>query len=132
MTKPVKVSEGVTKKVLKPGQESPCVSQGAVVTVAVTGKLTDKDQLYQGMRARKHFWSTKDYGMRPLTFTAGIGQIVQGLDEGIMTMCLMEKSRIKMDSSKGYGAAGAPMWKIPPNAKLTFETTILKIKEPTP
>ena len=45
-----------------------------------------------------------------------------------MTMCLGEKSRISMIGAKGYGASGFPAWGIPPNAGLTFELEIIKIK----
>lgn len=124
-----KVSEGVTKKVLQPGKDFPCVSKGSIITAAVTGKVTDK-KLAMLYSTRRHFWSTKDYGGRPFTFKAGVGQVVQGWDEGVMTMCLYERARINISSEKGYGEEGYLNWKIPPNAGLTFETTILDIKEP--
>jgi hypothetical protein len=73
------------------------------------------------------FWSTRDPGQQPFTFNAGVGQVIAGWDEGCMTMCLGEKSRINMIGSKGYGAGGFPAWKIPPNAGLTFELEILSI-----
>ena len=114
----IAVSQGVTKEVLQAGS-GPCVTKGSSVTVHCTGMLTE------GM---VKFWSTRDPGQQAFTFNAGVGQVIAGWDEGCMTMCLGEKSRINMVGSKGYGAGGFPAWKIPANAGLTFELEILSIK----
>lgn len=118
MSAPIQVSAGVTKTVLTPGTGAP-VTRGASVTVHCTGMLTD---------GLKKFWSTQDPGQRPFTFKAGVGQVIQGWDEGTMTMKLGEKSRIAMVGDKGYGPNGFPAWGIPANAGLTFELEVLSIE----
>jgi FKBP-type peptidyl-prolyl cis-trans isomerase 2 len=32
------------------------------------------------------FWSTKDPGQEPFSFTIGKGQVIKGWDEGVMSM----------------------------------------------
>ncbi|KAL5263555.1 hypothetical protein ACHWQZ_G008805 [Mnemiopsis leidyi] len=118
MSAPIKVSAGVEKTVITPGTGA-AVTRGATVTVHCTGMLT---------AGLKKFWSTHDPGQRAFTFKAGVGQVIQGWDEGTMTMCLGEKSRISMTGDKGYGSGGFPAWGIPPNAGLTFELEVISIQ----
>lgn len=69
---------GFEKKILKEGSGGfPTV--GKPVTVHCTGYGKDRD-------LNKKFWSTKDPGQQPFTFTIGKGQVIKGWDEGVMTM----------------------------------------------
>jgi peptidylprolyl isomerase len=34
------------------------------------------------------FWSTKDAGQQPFTFQIGVGSVIKGWDEGVMTMVI--------------------------------------------
>lgn len=63
---------------------------------------------------------------RPFTFTIGVGQVIRGWDEGVMTMSLGEKAKLNISSDYGYGSRGAG-GVIPPNADLVFEVELLKI-----
>ncbi len=63
---------------------------------------------------------------RPFTFTIGVGQVIQGWDEGVMQMSLGEKAILRITSDYGYGARGAG-GVIPPNADLVFEVELLQI-----
>jgi FK506-binding protein 1 len=63
---------------------------------------------------------------RPFTFTIGVGQVIQGWDEGVMQMSLGEKAKLHITSDYGYGARGAG-GVIPPNADLVFEVELLQI-----
>ena len=63
---------------------------------------------------------------RPFQFTIGIGQVIQGWDEGVTLMSLGEKATLKITSDYGYGARGAGNV-IPPNADLIFEVQLLAI-----
>ena len=63
---------------------------------------------------------------QPFTFTIGVGQVIKGWEEGIMTMFLGERAYLKCSPEYAYGARGHPPV-IPRAATLTFEVQLLKI-----
>jgi peptidylprolyl isomerase len=73
------------------------------------------------------FWSTKDPGQEPFTFTIGQGSVIKGWDEGVLTMKIGEISQITCTPDYAYGAGGFPAWGIMPNSTLMFEIEVLKI-----
>ncbi len=62
----------------------------------------------------------------PLNFTVGVGQVIRGWDEGLLTMSKGEKAVLTISPEYGYGSRGAG-GVIPPNATLAFEVELLKI-----
>ena len=56
-------------------------------------------------------------------FILGIGQVIQGFDEGIAMLKVGEKGTLIFPSTIGYGAAGSG--DIPPNSPLVFEIEVL-------
>jgi FK506-binding protein 1 len=62
---------------------------------------------------------------RPFQFTIGIGQVIRGWDEGVMTMSLGEEATLHLTSDVAYGSRG--IGPIPPNADLDFEVKVLAI-----
>lgn len=94
--------------------------RGQPVTVHYTGWLADENM--QPIMDKK-FDSSVDRGT-PFTFVIGIGQVIKGWDEGVMTMKVGEKRRLMIPSALGYGAYGAGS-RIPPHASLIFDVELL-------
>ena len=94
--------------------ESP--KPGQNVTVHYTGTLENGTK----------FDSSVDRG-QPFTFRIGMGSVIQGWDEGVMTMKVGGKRKLIIPANLGYGAMGSPP-KIPPNATLIFEVELLSVR----
>ena len=80
-----------------------------------TGRLLD---------GRK-FDSSKDRN-KPFDFTPGVGQVIQGWDDGVIGMCVRESRKLTIPPGMAYGAEGVGNV-IPPCATLTFEVDLLDI-----
>jgi FKBP-type peptidyl-prolyl cis-trans isomerase FkpA len=63
----------------------------------------------------------------PFGFIVGAGRVIKGWDEGVVGMKEKGKRLLVTPPDKAYGAAGAGGGKIPPNATLVFEVTLLNI-----
>ncbi len=93
---------------------SPKVGQTAVVHYV--GTLTNGTK----------FDSSRDSG-KPFSFKIGVGQVIQGWDEGVATMKVGGIRKMTIPPALGYGARGAG-GVIPPNATLLFEVELLEIR----
>lgn len=89
---------------------------GNSVEVHYTGWLKD-GQKFDSSHDRK----------RPFAFSLGAGQVIKGWDEGVVGMKVGGKRKLVIPAALGYGARGAA-GVIPPNAELTFEVELLKIR----
>jgi FKBP-type peptidyl-prolyl cis-trans isomerase len=74
----------------------------------------------------KKFDSSLDRG-KPFSFKLGAMMVIKGWDEGVAGMKVGGKRKLIIPPELGYGKRGAGDV-IPPDAELTFEVELLKIK----
>ena len=94
----------------------PSPKKGDMVTVHYVGTLTN---------GRK-FDSSVDRG-EPYQFRIGEGRVIDGWDEGVMTMKVGGKRKLIIPANLAYGESGF-RGIIPPNATLIFEVELLDVK----
>lgn len=88
---------------------------GKPVSVHYTGMLLDKT-VFDSSRRRNE----------PLRFTVGVGQVIEGWDEGILLLHEGDKARLVIPSNLAYGTRGAG-GVIPPNAPLIFDVELVSV-----
>ncbi|XP_033013388.1 peptidyl-prolyl cis-trans isomerase FKBP3 [Lacerta agilis] len=127
-TKPEEaVDEGppkYTKSILKKGDKINFPKKGDVVHCWYTGKLQDGTVFDSNIQTS----SKKKKAAKPLSFKVGVGKVIRGWDEALLTMSKGEKAHLEIEPEWAYGKKGQPDAKIPPNAKLFFEVELVDIE----
>ncbi|KAK5853159.1 hypothetical protein PBY51_006974 [Eleginops maclovinus] len=112
-----------TKSVLKKGDKTNFPKKGENVSCWYTGSLVDGTVFDTNIPTT----ARKKKQTKPLSFKVGLGRVIRGWDEGILTMSKGETSRLEIEPEWAYGRKGLPDSKIPPNAKLIFEIELVAV-----
>ena len=87
-----------------------------IVTVHYTGKLQDGTV----------FDSSQRIGQESLRFTLGVGQVIDGWDQGVIGMKVGGQRKLIIPPELGYGSQDKGV--IPPNSALIFEVELLEVE----
>ena len=120
------------KEVKSSGGKMVTTASGLKYTDLVVGKGASP---VAGKQVKVHYTGTLENGKKfdssvdrkePFSFVIGVGQVIPGWDEGVMTMKVGGKRKLLIPSKLGYGASGAGGI-IPPNATLLFDVELLDV-----
>jgi peptidylprolyl isomerase len=93
---------------------------GQKITVNYTGMLTDGKIFDSNVDPSKGH-------VKPFETKIGVGQVIKGWDEGMLSMKVGGKRKLIIPSDLGYGPNGQGA-DIPPNATLIFDVELLKVE----
>ena len=88
-----------------------------------------------GQQVKVHYTGTLENGTKfdssvdrnqAFEFQIGMGRVIKGWDEGVMTMKVGGKRKLVIPAELGYGSRG--IGPIPPNATLIFDVELLGVK----
>ena len=96
-----------------------------------SGKQAEKGKKvsvhYQGALENGQVFDSSYKRKQPIDFTLGVGQVIEGWDEGIALLQVGDKARFVIPSYLGYGSRGAG-GVIPPDATLVFDVELMDVK----
>jgi len=113
--KEVTTASGLTYIDVKEGT-GPSPARGQKVSVVYIGTLQDGTRFDASLDKEA-----------PYVFTIGTGEVIQGWDEGIMSMKVGGRRKLIVPPGLAWGASGSGDV-IPPNATVLFEIQLLGVK----
>mmetsp|Transcript_17631 Transcript_17631/g.33700 ORF Transcript_17631/g.33700 Transcript_17631/m.33700 type:complete len:132 (+) Transcript_17631:157-552(+) len=109
-----------SKRVLKKGDKQNFPKAKQTVKVNYTGKLAADGTVFDSS------YNPKKKTHVPLQFKVGVGAVIAGWDECVLSMSSGEKCEATIQAEWAYGKKGCPPV-IPPNAALVFEMELVSI-----
>lgn len=119
--KPTKTESGLYYTIDKPGSGAN-VGKGQMVSIKYTGRTLDGKGFDSNVDT-----SIGHHGTAPLTWAAGSGQMIPGMDEGIQLLKKGTKATLYLPSPLAYGSQ-SPSPNIAPNSILMFSVEVTEVK----
>jgi len=94
-------------------------NNGNNVTVSYTGWLYDTS---------KPLGKGNQFDSNNLTFTLGAGRVIRGWDQGVLGMRVGGQRRLIIPPELAYGSTSPDPSRIPANATLLFDITLLNVQ----
>ena len=91
--------------------------EGDVVEVEYTATLRQTGAVFDSTAARG----------RPFAALLGNGDLLKGLELGLLEMCIGERRTIEVPAALGFGARGSRAYGVPPDAALTYDARLVSI-----
>jgi len=110
-----------TKKILKNGDKTRFPQKGDEVECYYTGKLDNGKVFDSNMETDK-----KAKKGTPLKFKVGVGKVIRGWDEALLTMSVGESAELVIQPEWAYAKKGVE-GKVPPGSTLTFQVELVSI-----
>ncbi|XP_040913758.1 peptidyl-prolyl cis-trans isomerase FKBP7 [Toxotes jaculatrix] len=101
----------------KPEECTQTSKKGDLMNVHYDGYLAKDGSQFYCSRSDKHG--------HPQWFVLGVGQVIKGLDVGMMGMCTGEKRKITVPPALAFGEKGKDP--VPPNATVVFEVEVYSV-----
>lgn len=106
--------------------EADRVKVGDQLGMHYTGTIADSSESGE---PGAQFGSSRGRGV--LERTIGVGQVIQGWDEGLIGLCKGAKANLVIPPELGYGSSGAGDV-VPGGATLRFDVEVVSVSEPPP
>ncbi len=122
-------ASGLCYVIDKPGQGAQ-PKQGNKVKVNYTGRLLDGKVFDTSLAdvAEQHGIHNPQRTYEAIAFQLGVGQVIQGWDEGIMGLRQGARARLFIPSTMAYGSHGTGNGLIPANAVLIFDIELVDVQ----
>jgi FK506-binding protein 3 len=116
-----KAAEGpkYKKAVSKKGDGDTYPKKNDTVSIRFKGTCKSTGKVFQDITGKKD---------SPFEVKVGVGKLIRGWDEALLTMSVGEKATVTIEPEWGYGAKGLPDGNIGPNETLIFEIELLEVK----
>ena len=101
------------------------VKVGDQLGMHYTGTIDESSQTGE---AGKQFDSSRE--RKVLDVTIGVGQVIQGWDQGLLGLCKGAKAILVIPPELGYGSSGAGGGIIPGGATLRFDVEVVSVSPP--
>jgi len=103
------------------------VQKGNQISMHYTGTI---DQSSATGEKGSKFDSSRDHG-QTMNVVIGTGEVIKGMDEGLVGLCLGAKANLVIPPEMGYGESGAGD-AIPGGATLNFDVEVVTISKTAP